>query len=176
MFKKNVALYILLLLSIANKSIKAWEFSFFNTTLTPIAVAIQYAHGPEEPLYKEYIKPNSMRSFVPGKNEIPDIKWSFCLKNIYLAKNPTIAERAYYFAKTRWEKNPITWQSMPLPTEEKPKRIPKKKQPFPSERRILVKKRKPKREDFSLCRDRHFEIKEDVNGKLIVIGSTAEKY
>lgn len=173
---KNLKNILAIITTITATQLYGYEISFFNTTSIPVAIAIQYAHGQVEPLYKEYIKPNAMRSFVPGKNEIPDIKWSFCLQNIYMAKNPTMAERAYYFAKTHWEKTSITWQDIPLPTEEKPKRAPKKGLSSASPQRVLVKKRKPKREDFSLCRDRHFEIREDVNGKLIIVGSTAEKY
>jgi hypothetical protein len=158
-------------------SINAYEFSFFNKTSTPIAIAIQFANSENEPLYKLYIKQNAMKSFVPGTIDIPDIKWSFCLKNISYIKNPTMQERAHNFGRvTHWKKIGITWSNKPLSTTPEPKRLPlqHKIQKNVAQGRILVQKKKPPVESKSLCKDRHFEITEDEHHNIIITGSTVE--
>lgn len=153
------------------------EFSFHNATSTPIAIAIQFANSEREPLYKLYVKPGSMKSFVPGSIDIPDIKWSFCLKNIYYIKNPTMQERAHNFGRvTHWKKTSISWIDKPLETTPQKKRLPQPRkkvaiieQPI---QRVLVKKRKLPPASKSLCKDRHFEITEDEHGNIIITGST----
>src|SRR5436190_9241406 len=115
MFRYNKIIILIMMLSGYSK---AYEFSFFNKITTPIAIAIQFANSEQEPLYKLYIKPGALKSFVPGSIDIPDIKWSFCLKNIYYIKNPTMAQRAHNFARVAhlWKKVSITWVNIPLET------------------------------------------------------------
>src|SRR3990172_13375430 len=165
---------IIAIILVITGSINAYELSFYNNTREPMAVAIQFADGEREPLYKQLIKSNSMGSFTPGKLDIPDIKWSFCLKNIYYAKNPTIEQRAKYFEKTIWKKVPITWTPLVLESSKKPKRIPKTKKQAMQPTQRLVKKAVIKPEDKSLCRDRHFEITENEHGQVVVMGSLNE--
>jgi len=150
-----------------------YEFSFFNNTQHSLGIAIQFADGDNEPLYKQLVKPRSMCSFVPGKYEIPDITWSFCLKNIFFIKNPTTQERAHAFEKATWRKVPISWTDLPLESTKKPKKVFARKQ-APGTRRIITKKKVVKPNDKSLCKDRHFEIREDEHGNLVVTGSTKE--
>lgn len=164
---------IITIMLLITGSINAYEFSFYNRTAEPMAIAIQFSNGENEPLYKQLIKPNSRGSFTPGTIDIPDIKWSFCLKNIFYAKNPTIEQRAKYFEKTIWNKVPITWTPSVLESTRKPRRIPSPKKQITSSRRI-VKKTAIKPEDKSLCRDRHFEITEDQQGRIMIMGSTNE--
>ena len=174
MLKNSVAFYIAVLF-IVSSSINAYEFSFFNKTSFPIAIAIQFANSEQEPLYKLLIKPNTMKSFVPGTIDIPDIKWSFCLKHIYYAKNPTMQERAHHFAKTIWKKVPITWTNELLETAPKPKRQPRPKKQTIGDRHIIItQKPKIKIDDKSLCRDRHFEITENEYEAIVVTGSLRE--
>ncbi len=154
-------------------SINAYEFSFFNNTPHSLGIAIQFADGDNEPLYKQLVKPGSMSSFVPGKYEIPDITWSFCLKNVFFIKNPTMEERAHAFAKATWRKAPISWIDLPLESTKKPKKVFTRKQ-APGTRRIVTKKKVVTTNDKSLCKDRHFEIREDEHGNLVVTGSTKE--
>lgn len=153
-----------------------YEFSFFNDTATPIAIAIQFADGEKEPLYKLHIKPGTMKSFVPGTIDIPDIKWSFCLKNIYYTKNPTMQERAHNFARiSHWEKTVITWVDRPLATSpQKPHVHEQHKHIGTSHERILIEKQTPRAASTSLCKDRHFEITENEYGAIIITGSRAE--
>lgn len=156
-------------------SMNAYEFSFYNDTQNPIAIAIQFADGEREPLYKQYIKPGSLKSFVPGTIDIPDIKWSFCLKNIYFAKSPTFEQRAHNFAKAVWRKVPISWTDQLLEHEPKQKKLPlTKKRTDSSQRMIVTKKPVIKDGAKSLCRDRHFEITEDEDGRIFVTASTQE--
>jgi len=72
----------------------AYEYSFFNNTNDPIGIAIQYTgNDTDEPLYKQLAKPNSSITFTPGKLKIPEIKWGFCLDNIYYIQNPTTEQK-----------------------------------------------------------------------------------
>jgi hypothetical protein len=167
---------IITALLIFTTSVHAYEFSFYNDTEYPIAVAIQFTNGENEPLYKQFLKPGTMKSFVPGSVDIPDIKWSFCLRNIYVAKNPTLEQRAHYFAKTPWTKIPIIWTDLPLKSAKKPKRLSLIKKQTDSSRRIVVKKPVIKDGEKSLCRDRHFEITHDEHDRIIVTGSIKESY
>ncbi len=167
----------IVIITLLSYQLNAYEFSFFNKTSLPIAIAIQFANSEQEPLYKLLIKPNTMKSFVPGTIDIPDIKWSFCLKQIYYAKNPTMQERAHHFAKTIWKKVPITWTNELLATAPKPKRKlqpQSKKQTIGDKYIIITQKPKIKIDDKSLCRDRHFEITENEYGAIIVTGSLRE--
>ena len=155
----------------------AYEISFFNTTSFPLGIAIQFAGSENEPLYKLYIKPGMLKSFLPGSIDIPDIKWSFCLKHIYHIKNPTMQERAYNFAKViAWKKTPITWIDKRLSTTPPPKLIPTriKRNTNPIKEPILVRRKVIPGENKSLCRDRHFEIIEDEYGNIAILGSTVE--
>lgn len=155
----------------------AHEFSFFNTTSTPLGVAIQFVGSENEPLYKLYIKPGTMKSFVPGSIDIPDIKWSFCLKHIYIIKNPTMAQRAHNFAQvTQWKKTTITWINERLATTPAPKLVPTRirKPNTPFNGPILVRKKAIPGASKSLCKDRHFEIVEDKYGNIAIMGSTKE--
>jgi hypothetical protein len=166
-----------LIVGITTAQLCAYEFSFLNTTAIPLGIAIQFANSENEPLYKLYIKPGILKSFVPGSIDIPDIKWSFCLKHIYYIKNPTMQERAYNFAKiTAWKKTPITWINERLKTTPPAKLIPTRIQRDnnPFNEPILVRKKVIPGENKSLCKDRHFEIIEDKYGKIAIIGSTIE--
>jgi hypothetical protein len=157
-------------------SINAYEFSFYNNTNDPIAIAIQFANGDREPLYKQYIKPGYLKSFVPGTIDIPDIKWSFCLRDVYYAKNPTFEQRAHYFAKTVWRKARINWTDQVLEHDpKKQKRLPMIKKVSPTTRHIVMKK-PIKGGERSLCRDRHFEITEDEDGNIGILASTNEAF
>jgi hypothetical protein len=174
---------IAILLFLTHSFINAYEFSFFNKTETPIAIAIQFANSEQEPLYKLYIKPGTMKSFVPGSIDIPDIKWSFCLGNLFYVKDPTMEQRAHNFDKieSHWKKASISWTDKPLETTKKQlplkhKRFQKKpnlSQTSIETRRLVVKKTAPQ-ESKSLCKDRHFEITQDQYGNIIIMGSTVE--
>ena len=175
MHNNGIKIAIMLMLT---ASINAYEFSFFNKTKDPIAIAIQFADGENEPLYKEYIKPGTMVNLVPGRRDIPDIKWSFCLHDyVYYIKNPTMKQRAHNFAKAVWNKVPITWTPLPLETAKKPKLRPivRAKKTDELARHLVMKKHPIKAEEKSLCKDRHFEITQDQHGKVIVTGSLVEK-
>src|SRR5713226_5638530 len=84
----------------------AYEFSFFNNTNTPVAIAIQYTGNDNipEPLYKQLAKPKEMITFTPGKLKIPDIKWGFCLDTISYVQNPTTEQKVHNFEKAPWRK------------------------------------------------------------------------
>jgi hypothetical protein len=172
---KNLKVFAIIAITITTQ-LCGYEFSFHNATSTPIAIAIQFANGESEPLYKLHVKPGTMKNFVPGTIDIPDIKWSFCLKNIYYLKNPTMQERAHNFAKiTHWKKTSITWIDKPLATTPQPKRLPEKRKKLANtDQRVLVKKQTPPAASKSLCKDRHFEITEDEHDNIIITGSTAE--
>lgn len=158
--------------------INAYEFSFFNTTKAPIAIAIQFANSEDEPLYKLYIKPGTMKSFVPGTIDIPDIKWSFCLKNIFYIKNPTMQERAHNFAQVKnWKKTSITWSEMTLQTTPERKHSPqqqRKQNINVQKQRLETKKKTTPAYSKSLCKDRHFEITEDENDNIVITSSLVE--
>lgn len=166
---------IITLIIMMNGYIHAYEFSFFNKTADPIGIAIQFANSDQEPLYKLYIKPGILKSFVPGSIDIPDIKWSFCLKNIYYIKNPTMAQRAHNFARVAhlWKKVSITWVNTPLETTQqfKPYMKPLSKEQKPQ---LLTQKKIITTDDRSLCKDRHFEIEEDEYGNIIITASLVE--
>jgi len=175
---KNLNIFTIIF-AIATTQLCAYEFSFFNTTSIPLGIAIQFAGSENEPLYKLYIKPGVLKSFVPGSIDIPDIKWSFCLKHIYHIKNPTMQERAHNFAKiTAWKKTPITWVDKRLETTPPPKLIPTRikrdSNPNPLKEPILVRKKAIPGENKSLCKDRHFEIIEDKYGNIAIMSSTIE--
>lgn len=168
---------IILLICFRVAPVKAWEFSFFNATEIPLGIAIQFAGSENEPLYKLYIKPGALKSFVPGSIDIPDIKWSFCLKHIYYIKNPTMAQRAHNFSQiTQWKKTPITWINKRLATTPAPKLIPTriKKPNTPFNGPILVRKKAIPDVSKSLCKDRHFEIIKDKYDNIAIMGSTIE--
>ncbi len=172
---KKIALMIVSIASMSN----AYEFSFFNDTDTPLAIAIRIVpgiseHSEEEPLYKFYVKPGAMNSFVPGKHEVPDIKWSFCLDTIYYMKNPTMAQRAFYFANAVWRKVHVTWVNAPLSTTKEPYKLPKKHKLTTGQRRLVTKRKKVPTNSKSMCRDRHFEITENEHGMIVVKGSLVE--
>jgi len=163
----------LLSLIIAASSSNAYEFSFFNDTQHALGIAIQFADGDNEPLYRQLVKPRSMCSFLPGKYEIPDITWSFCLKSVFYIKNPTVEERTHAFEKATWRKAPISWTDIPLQSTKKPKKIFTKKQ-APGTHHIIVKKKAVMLSNKSLCKDRHFEITENEHGNIVVTASTKE--
>lgn len=167
---------IIILMVMVGGYIKAHEFSFFNKTTNPIAIAIQFANSEQEPLYKLYIKPGSLKSFVPGSIDIPDIKWSFCLKNIYYIKNPSMAQRAHNFAKvsTLWRKVPITWVNNPLQTTQQFSQQVKPLIAVKGEQRFSTKKKMAPADSKSLCKDRHFEITQDEFENIMIIGSLVE--
>jgi hypothetical protein len=172
---KKIALMLICITSINN----AYEFSFYNNTDKPLGIGIRFAtDDPEnEPLYKVYIKPGAMNNIVPGRREVPDIKWSFCLQDVYYIIDPTMAQRAHYFAKATWRKVPITWTDSPIKTSKSPRQtlLTKKQRLALTKRRFVTKRNKPTDQDKSLCRDRHFEITQNEHGTLIVTGSTAEQ-
>lgn len=172
MLKKSLALYSSIALLLGHLSTKAYEFSFFNDTSQPIAIAIQFANGDNEPLYKLYIKPGTMKSFVPGTIDIPDIKWSFCLNAIYYIKNPTMQERAHNFAQVKnWRKILITWINEPLKTAQNKRLLTqRRKKTNPP---IIVNKKIPT-DNKSLCKDRHFEIQENEDGHIAIVSSLVE--
>lgn len=172
MLKRGLALYSSIALLFAHLSTKAYEFSFFNDTSQPIAIAIQFANGDNEPLYKLYIKPGTMKSFVPGTIDIPDIKWSFCLNAIYYIKNPTMQERAHNFAQVKnWRKILITWINEPLKTAQNKRLLTqRRKKTNPP---IIVNKKIPT-DNKSLCKDRHFEIQENEDGHIAIVSSLVE--
>lgn len=164
---------LMLFLMLGKGYISGYEFSFFNKTQYPIAVAIKFANSEQEPLYKLYIKPNTMKSFLPGSIDIPDIKWSFCLKNIYYIKDPTMAQRAHNFAEATlsWKHVAITWLDTRLETT--PAFSLKGKNVKNTKQRLISKKQK-KVSDRSLCKDRHFEIVADENSNISIVGSLIE--
>lgn len=165
---------LVLLIILFNGYVSTYEFSFFNKTAHPLGIAIQFANSEQEPLYKLYIKPKTMKSFVPGSIDIPDIKWSFCLKNIYYIINPTMAQRAHNFAKAThaWKQVQITWIDTKLETT---KQFSQRVKPIKDMRRRLVSKKETAAvADRSLCKDRHFEITQDENGNIIISGSSIE--
>lgn len=177
--KKGPFLYKLLKRTIMNKisiniflaacsmaaSINAYENSFFNNTNRPVGIAIQYTgNDTSEPLYKKRIKPGTLFSFEPGKQEIPAIKWAFCLDNIYYVDNPTPDQKAHNFAKTIWKKIPITWTTQSSTTKPHAKRRPAG----------ILANEKTSASNKSLCRDRHFDIVTDKNGKIIIKASLTD--
>jgi hypothetical protein len=142
---------------------QAYEFSFFNNTDNPIAIAIQYTgiDSVSEPLYGQLAKPHQMIIFTPGKIKIPDIKWGFCLDNMYYVENPTTEQKAYNFKKAPWRKILITW------VKEKSVTKKEKKQTTAGKNTITPEKIAQK----SLCRDRHFDIIQDAQGKIVITSS-----
>lgn len=167
--KRNNAIIALLIVSPAFTLINAYENSFFNNTNIPIAIAIQYTGNDniKEPLYKQLVKPASMVTFSPGKIDIPAIKWGFCLDNIYYAENPTTEQKKHNFEKTFWKKIQITWVEEKSLTKKLEGKASKKHRPLRRERPI------PSVEK-SLCRDRHFDIIRDEQGKIIITSSLHE--
>jgi hypothetical protein len=138
----------------------AYEFSFYNNTETPIGIAIQFTgNDGNEPLYAQLVKPKERLPFTPGRIGIPDIKWGFCLDNLYYIENPTTEQKAHHFAKTPWKKIPITW------VQEKSATKKATKTPAPPTTPALEK---------SLCRDRHFDIIKDEHGKIVITSSLSE--
>lgn len=168
-YLKAVAIFIT---AITTLYASAYEFSFFNDTSQAIAIAIRFANGDNEPLYKLYIKPGTMKSFIPGTIDIPDIKWSFCLKAIYYIKNPTMQERAHNFALVKnWRKVDITWSDKPLKTAQNKRLLAQRRQRKNQPK--IIKKKMPT-DNKSLCRDRHFEITEDDDGHITITASLVE--
>jgi hypothetical protein len=190
MKKNNVITLFLGLCSLFTLT-HAYENSFFNNTEVPIGIAIQYTgnNNIKEPLYKELIKPGSLVTFSPGKTtststynpykiEIPAIKWGFCLDNIYYAEKLTEEQKKYNFKKTIWTKIPITWVKEKSITERKEHKLPRKpitvtstnqKAEYPFRRE----KPMPSAEK-SLCKDRHFDIIRNEQGKITITSSLQE--
>lgn len=152
----------LLLLFCSTLALNAYEFSFYNNTNTPIGIAIQFTgNDTKEPLYSQLVKPKSMMTFTPGRISIPEIKWGFCLDNVYYIENPTIEQKAHHFATTSWRKIEITWVQEKSLTKRSNKTQVKQKVAA-----TAVAK--------SLCRDRHFDIIRDQNDKIVVTASLVE--
>lgn len=171
--KKTTITSLIITASLTISYIHAYEYSFFNNTNTPIGIAIQYTgNDTNEPLYKKLAKPQEMAIFTPGEFKIPDIKWGFCLNTMYYIENPTTEQKAHNFEKTTWKKIPITWTKEKSTTKKKTKKqqAPKKEQP-PIEQKP-VNPATPAQQ--SLCRDRHFDIKKDEHGKIIITSSLSE--
>ena len=156
----------------------AYEFSFFNNTNNEMGIAIQYTgNDTDEPLYKQLVKPKSMVTFTPGKLKIPEIKWGFCLDNVYYAQSPTPAQKEHNFEKASWRKIAITW------VEEKSATKRKEKQQSPQQKKAAPAAAKPEKAtpaapaasaQKSLCRDRHFDIIEDEHNKISITSSLNE--
>lgn len=175
---KNIKKFVaIIIMGITHLYTLGYECSFFNDTTTAIAIAIQFADSGNEPLYKLYIKPGTMKSFVPGTVDIPDIKWSACLHNVYYFKDPTIQERAHNFAQIKtWRKVAITWSDMPLETTKHKKLLPqqRKKQAKQRAQMVMMAKKNIPTDSKSLCKDRHFEITEDQDGHIVITASLVE--
>jgi hypothetical protein len=162
---KTNHIFTLILVCCATLPTRAYEFSFYNNTENPIAIAIQYTGNDniKEPLYKQLVKPQSMVTFSPGKYGIPEIKWGFCLDQLYYVENPTQEQKNNHFEKAPWRKVAITWVQEKSTT--------KKTEP----KRIIKEKDKPATSaEKSLCRDRHFDIIRDTQGKIAIMSSLAE--
>jgi hypothetical protein len=172
MFKKNILSFFIVLLTYT--TLYTREISFFNNSNNPYGIAIEFAESEKGPLYKAYIKPGATHSFVPGKQGVPDIKWSFCLKNVYYIKNPTMKDRAHNFAQALWRKVSIGWtkEKQMTPDEPKVKWSKKTKRTLPQHG--LISKKNVPVESKSLCKDRHFEITENDEEKIVVTGSLIE--
>ena len=177
---KKQILFVLSLCS--HLAINAYEFSFYNNTETPIGIAIQFTgNDTKEPLYSQLVKPKSMMIFTPGRIGIPDIKWGFCLDNVYFIENPTTEQKAHHFAQTPWRKIAITWvQEKSLTkrpekaqsTAGKPKnKQPQVKEPYHAQ---AAKGATASAVAKSLCRDRHFDIIRDEHGKIVITSSLVE--
>jgi len=152
---------------------QAYEFSFFNSTSNPIAIAIQYTgnDGIPEPLYKQLAKPKEMIIFTPGKLKIPEIKWGFCLDNIYYVQNPTTEQKVHNFEKAPWRKIDVTWIKEKSVTKRKEKKQPAIKKGAPA---VAPAPPAAKPAQKSLCRDRHFDVIEDEHNKVSVTSSLNE--
>ncbi len=164
-------------------STHAYEFSFHNGTEVPIAIAIQYTgnDGIKEPLYKQLVKPQSMVTFTPGEKGIPEIKWGFCLDQIYYVENPTQEQKNNVFEKAPWRKATITWVKeksttkrnlMAKKTSTAQKTVSKEIiVPYYAETPM---DRTTTPAEKSLCRDRHFDIIRDERQKIAITSSLAE--
>jgi hypothetical protein len=163
---KNDYIMTLLLTLFITTLINAYEFSFHNNTENPTAIAIQYTgnDGIKEPLYKQLVKPHSTITFVPGEKGIPEIKWGFCLDQIYYVENPTQEQKNKNSEKAPWRKVEITW------VEEKSKT----KKKFAPKRIKITKVAVATPAEKSRCRDRHFDITRDEQGRIIITSSLAE--
>jgi hypothetical protein len=145
----------------------AYEFSFYNNTNNPIGIAIQFTgNDSNEPLYTQLVKPKSMVTFTPGKTDIPEIKWGFCLDQIYYVENPTSEEKMHHFAKAPWRKVAVTWVKERSKTKKTPKVSTNKPTTEKSAPATLSEK--------SLCRDRHFDIIYDEQQKVAITSSLVE--
>jgi hypothetical protein len=161
----------------ATLSMKAYEFSFHNGIENPIAIAIQFTgnDGIKEPLYKQLVKPQSMITFTPGKNNIPEIKWGFCLDQVYYVENPTQEQKMHNFEKAPWRKVTITWVEETSTTKKKSvtkKVIIKENKPAATPYSAEATKGRPA--EKSLCRDRHFDIIRDEQKKITITSSLNE--
>jgi hypothetical protein len=163
--RRSSAITLLLTICSATALLNAYENSFFNNTDEPIGIAIQYTgNDTNEPLYKQLVKPKSNVIFTPGKAEIPEIKWGFCLDKIYYIQNPTTEQKAHNFEKTIWKQIPITWVKTKSTTKQQTKKLHGKeaiKKPVPAAAK-------------SLCRDRHFDIIKDEHSKVVITSSLVE--
>jgi hypothetical protein len=170
---KNSSIVTLTLAFFTALSINAYEFSFYNNTKKPTAIAIQYTgnDGIKEPLYKQLVKPQSMVTFTPGEKGIPEIKWGFCLDQIYYVESPTQEQKNNHFEKAPWRKIAITWVEEKSKT--KKKRVAKKTPAAPAGKTIKeIRTATPA--EKSRCRDRHFDITRDEQNRIIVTSSLAE--
>jgi len=174
---KNIPIFALILALCSTLLMRAYEFSFYNNTNNPIGIAIQFTgNDSNEPLYSQLVKPKSMMTFTPGKIGIPDIKWGFCLDNIYYVENPTSEEKMHHFAKAPWRKVAVTWVKEKSKTKKtKPTKTPAAPG-APATKQILTKEESAPAtlSEKSLCRDRHFDIIYDEQKKVVVTSSLAE--
>lgn len=190
---KNARTLTLTLALCSALSIRAYEFSFYNNTEKPVAIAIQYTgNDTNEPLYKQLVKPKSMVTFSPGEKGIPDIKWGFCLNHIYYVEDPMQEQKNNNFAKAAWRKITITWVKEKSTTKKStPKKTPpaarkqinvkEKVKPSSAETSSFAKASKDKSKsklatpaEKSLCKDRHFDIIHDEHQKIAITSSLAE--
>jgi hypothetical protein len=181
---KNTSLITLSLAFCTVASINAYEFSFYNNTEKPTAIAIQYTgnDGIKEPLYKQLVKPQSMVTFSPGQKGIPEIKWGFCLDQIYYVESPTQEQKNKNFEKAPWRKIAITWVEEKSTTKQtQSKRIKKQNRAVTKSTKettkgmpYSAKATKGTPAEKSRCRDRHFDITRNEQNKIIVTSSLAE--
>ena len=161
---KNISILTFILVVCPTLLTNAYEFSFYNNTQNPIGIAIQFTgNDSNEPLYTQLVKPKSMITFTPGKTDIPDIKWGFCLDNIYYVENPTQEQKKHHFAKAPWRKVAINWIQEKSATK---KHVPTKE--------VLTKEKTTTLAEKSLCRDRHFDIIHDAQKKIAITSSLVE--
>jgi hypothetical protein len=167
---KNILMLSIIVCS--TLSTHAYEFSFYNNTDNPIGIAIQFtSNDGNEPLYSQLVKPKSMMTFTPGKIDIPDIKWGFCLDNIYYVENPTSEQKMHHFAKAPWRKVAVTWVQEKSATK---KSYSAKASKDRLTKQVITKENSTPLAEKSLCRDRHFDIIHDAQNKVVITSSLVE--